>query len=494
MASTDERFRPVNLATDAPDGTIYVVDMYRGFVQETVFWTDFLRDYIKARDLDKPTHLGRIWRIVHDTTRRDTKPSLSKATPAELVSLLSHPNGWWRDTAQQLLVQRGDRSVVPQLKQLASTAPDWRARLHALWTLDGLDAMEPAIVEHAFADKSPYVRAAALRLSEPYLGTPALAAAALKLADDPTWTVRRQLGATIGELPAPARLDAATKTLATYGSDPVTVDATISGLRGSEGAVLARVTAPDPVAMLAGAVARSGDAVAVQQVLARVADASTTAPLRVALLSGLDLGLPTTGGGGRGRGAGRGAAQPVRTVALATEPSDLVKRAEAADEAGTVAKRIVAKLDWPGKPAPVVPPAPPLTAEQQKRFDAGSEIYKSICIGCHQADGKGKEKIAPSLVDSRYVNGPDSGAAARILLAGKEGAIGLMPPLGGSLNDDQISSVLTYVRREWGHTASPVAPDDVREIRGLTKTRARPWTDAELQAGRGGRGAGRGGQ
>jgi mono/diheme cytochrome c family protein len=134
----------------------------------------------------------------------------------------------------------------------------------------------------------------------------------------------------------------------------------------------------------------------------------------------------------------------------------------------------------------------PLTAEQQQRFDAGSDIYKSICIGCHQADGKGKEKVAPSLVDSRYVNGPDPGAAARILLAGKEGTIGLMPPLGGSLNDDQIASVLTYVRREWGHTASAVAPDDVREIRGLTKTRTRPWTDAELQAGRGGRG--RGGQ
>jgi mono/diheme cytochrome c family protein len=494
MASTDERFRPVNLATDAPDGTIYVVDMYRGFVQETVFWTDFLRDYIKARDLDKPTHLGRIWRIVHDTTRRDRKPSLSTAAPAALVTYLSHPNGWWRDTAQQLLVQRGDKSVVPALKQLASTAPDWRARLQALWTLDGLGAMDPAIVEPALADKSPYVRASALRLSEPYLAAPAVAAAVLKLADDPTWTVRRQLGATIGELPGPTRLEAATKMLTAYGSDPVTVDATISGLRGSEAAVLARVTDADPVAMLAGAVARSGDAAAVQQILARVADAGSASSLRVALLNGLDLGLPTAGGGGRGRGTGgRGAAAaPAKPVSLASEPADLIKRADVDDEAGAIAKRVVAKLDWPGKPAPAAPPAVPLTAEQQKQFDAGSDIYKSICIGCHQADGKGKEKVAPSLIDSRYVNGPDAGAAARILLAGKEGPIGLMPPLGGSLNDDQIASVLTYVRREWGHTASAVAPDDVREIRGLTKTRTRPWTDAELQAGRGGRG--RGGQ
>ena len=62
-------------------------------------------------------------------------------------------------------------------------------------------------------------------------------------------------------------------------------------------------------------------------------------------------------------------------------------------------------------------------------------------------------------------------APIRMLLGGKEGAIGLMPPLGGALNDEQIASVLTYIRREWGHTAPPVAPEDVQEIRGLTKTR-----------------------
>jgi cytochrome c553 len=319
----------------------------------------------------------------------------------------------------------------------------------------------------------------------------------MKLVDDPTWTVRRQLAATIGELPQPGRVDAAVRMLTSYGTDPVTVDATISGLKGSEGDVLTRAftAGSDVIAVLAGAVARSADAVAVQQILVRIGDPATDAAQRTALLNGLDLGLPGAGGGRGGRGlAGRGAAQPVRVVTLTSEPADLVKRAAAEDEGGAIAKRVVAKLDWPGKPAPVAASASPLTAEQQKRFDAGSEIYRSICLGCHQADGKGKEKIAPSLVESRYVIGPDPGAATRILLAGKEGAIGLMPPLGFALNDEQIASVLTYVRREWGHTASAVAPDDVREIRGLTKMRTRPWTDPELQTGRGGRGAGRGGQ
>ena len=206
LASWDERFRPVNMLP-APDGTLYVVDMYRGIVQEQIYWTDFLRDYINARDLVKPVNLGRIWRIVHDTTKRDQAPALSKAPAATLVRTLSHPNGWWRDKAQQLLVERGDATMAPQLKQLAMQSADWRARLHALWTLDGLDAIAVEDVQRALADKSADVRAAAIRLSERWITQPnhALTPLVLKLVDDPSWTVRRQLAATVGELPQPAQ-------------------------------------------------------------------------------------------------------------------------------------------------------------------------------------------------------------------------------------------------------------------------------------------------
>ena len=63
-----------------------------------------------------------------------------------LVDLLAHPNGWWRDTAQRMLVERGDKSVARLLAERAERAPDWRTRLHALWTLDGIDALEPETV------------------------------------------------------------------------------------------------------------------------------------------------------------------------------------------------------------------------------------------------------------------------------------------------------------------------------------------------------------
>jgi mono/diheme cytochrome c family protein/glucose/arabinose dehydrogenase len=499
LASYDERFRPVNMLP-GPDGTLYVVDMYRGIVQEQIYWTDFLRDYIRARDLEKPVGLGRIWRIVHTTTKRDRAPLLSKAPAADLVKALSHPNGWWRDTAQRLMVERGDATVVPMLKKLAAQDGDWRTKLHALWTLDGLDAIGVEEVQRALGDKSPEVRAAAVRLSERWIGQAShpLTPAVIKLLDDPNWTVRRQVAATAGELPAQAQADTALAALSKYGSDPITVDAAVSGLRGFEADVLSRVIRapkhdPDAVSMLAGAVAKSGNAAAVEQVIAWATDTAVTPADQAALLQGLDLGLPSAAGGGRGGrggGGGRGAAAPARPVALKAEPAALSALAAQNNDTGALAKRVVAKLDWPNKPVPVVTAAP-LTAEEQKQFAAGSEVYKSVCLGCHQPDGRGKEKIAPSLVESRYTSGSDGGAATRILLAGKEGPIGLMPPLGGALSDEQIASVLTYVRREWGNTGAPVSVEDVREVRGLTKTRTRPWTDAELTPagrGRGGRG------
>jgi mono/diheme cytochrome c family protein/glucose/arabinose dehydrogenase len=490
LASWDERFRPVNML-GAPDGTLYVVDMYRGVVQEQIYWTDFLRDYVNARDLEKPVHLGRIWRIVHQTTTPERRPALSKAPAAELVKMLSHPNGWWRDTAQRLLVERGEPAAVPSLKALAVGTTDWRAKLHALWTLDGLDAIEPDVVRLALKDASPEVRAAAVRLSERWIGENdhPLAAPVLALMDDASWTVRRQVAATIGELPEARRLEPSLVMLSRHASDPIVVDATVSGLRGSEAEALTRLLHPpatarrsDAVAMLAAAVARSGATDRVQQVVARVTEPSTPAWQRSALLHGLDAGLPSAAGRGA-RGGGRGVFTALKPVSLSGEPTAFVKLSETDGELGSLATRVLARLGWPGKPAPAGD-VTPLTAAEQQRFTVGAEIYRTLCVACHQPDGRGREKVAPTLLESRYTNG-DPGASTRILLAGKEGPVGLMPPLGGTLSDEQIASVLTYIRREWGNTGSAVDPDEVSEIRGMTKNRVRPWTDAELQAGRG---------
>jgi putative membrane-bound dehydrogenase-like protein len=244
LASTDERFRPVFL-TNAPDGTLYIADMYRGIIEHRISITEYLRDQIVARKLEQPTGYGRIYRVMHETTSRDTTRPFASASPQQLVDALSHPNGWRRDTAQRLLVERGAKTVIPALSALAAKAPDWRTRLHALWTLDGVDAIQPANVVAALEDSSRDVRAAAVRIAERWLGESnhPIQAAVLKRLDDTNWAVRYQLAATIGALPAGIRESAAVDVLDRYGNDPVVMDAALSGLRGSESAVLERLLA-----------------------------------------------------------------------------------------------------------------------------------------------------------------------------------------------------------------------------------------------------------
>ncbi len=135
-------------------------------------------------------------------------------------------------------------------------------------------------------------------------------------------------------------------------------------------------------------------------------------------------------------------------------------------------------MEWPGKPGASAPIAP-LTGDELARFQAGENVYKNICTACHQPDGRGQERTAPSLVDSALALA-DPSVPARILLNGKEGTVGLMPPLGATLTDDQIAGVLTYIRREWGQTGSPVTPALVRDVRAANAGRTRPWTNQEL--------------
>ena len=56
-----------------------------------------------------------------------------------------------------------------------------------------------------------------------------------------------------------------------------------------------------------------------------------------------------------------------------------------------------------------------------------------------------------------------------------------MPPLGAALTDEQVAGVLTYIRREWEHGASPVNIADVAKIREQHKARTKAWTEAELK-------------
>ena len=533
LASTDERFRPVYIS-NAPDGTLYIADMYRGIIEHRISITTYLRDQILGRKLDRPTGMGRIYRVMHEATVRDTTRGPTSGSPDELVAMLSHPNGWRRDAAQRLIVERGHKSAAPALVKLAREARDWRARLRALWTLDGLDAIDPALVIAALDDRSRYVRNSAVRLAERWLsdGNHDITGALLKRIDDPDVAVRRQVAASLGSMAPGEREAAVTSLLERHGDDAITMDAALSSLHGSEAVVLQKFAQAGSestpqrdaaVTMLAATIVRSADDTAAQDLFASIADASRPLWVRSALLRGAEAALlgaampgarragrsepvlaslpcPTCPGGRAGPGGAYAFQRPgdptnvERTsrrgpsLRLNREPAALTRLSSSTDDLAARTSTLLTHVSWPGKPGEKIVAA--LSAEEQQRFDAGREVYKNICQACHQPDGRGQEKLAPSLIASPLALA-NAEIPARILLNGKEGSIGLMPPIGSALNDDQIAAVLTYVRREWGNDAAPVDPALIKNIRALTASRTRPWTTDELNgliaSGRGGR-------
>ncbi len=168
IRSTDPLFRPVDVTT-APDGTVYVTDMYRGVIEERQ-WNQpgsYIQSRILQYSLDKVVRHGRIWRLTYDGIPRDpAPPKMLSETPAQLVTHLGHPNGWWRDTAQQLLVLKQDKSVAPALRRLAESSPNQLARIHALWTLEGLDALDAPLARTLMKSPDPQIRIQAIRASE----------------------------------------------------------------------------------------------------------------------------------------------------------------------------------------------------------------------------------------------------------------------------------------------------------------------------------------
>ncbi|MCI0421951.1 MAG: c-type cytochrome [Acidobacteria bacterium] len=197
LASTDVWFRPCNFA-NAPDGNLYVTDIYRLFIETPESIPEELK---KHMDFWAGDTMGRIYRIVPNKPlrQRDLKPKLSAATTTELVQLLENTNGWHRQTAQRLLLERQDPSAIPLLSKLAQQSPFPQARIHALWALEGQSALDATQVSRALKDSDFHVREHALRLSEPFLETSeALRNAVLAMSRDPEPRVQFQLAMTLG--------------------------------------------------------------------------------------------------------------------------------------------------------------------------------------------------------------------------------------------------------------------------------------------------------
>ncbi len=494
LTSTDERFRPVNLC-NGPDGALYLADMYHGILQHHLYVTTFLRQQILDRHLDAPNNLGRIYRVVSDVGPRNSPPQLERLSTVELVKILSHPNGWHRDTAQRLLVERRDASAVPPLRNFAAAEQNPIARLYALWTLDGMGRLDRATLEASLRAKEPKVRSAAVRLAEPFFkasASSALLRQAITMAStEADAEVIRQLALSLGEIHEPEAGSALGFLLKKYAADLYTREAVLSGIGGRELEFLQELwrdsgwriesSGRTPVlSALANAILKERIPERINQLLELTAAEPPTSWRYSALVDGMIAALPVT--------ERRQARVPFKKVKLAAEPALL---ANASAISNTVIRAKLEKINgafgWPGKPGGSSEPAvKPLTAEEQARFEQGKELYTITCGACHQPHGRGQEGLAPPLLESEWVLGPSS-RVIRIALHGVRGPIKVqgklfeleMPPMG-VLSDEQLAQVLTYVRRAWDNSGDPISPAEVAKIRAETSSREEAWTAPDL--------------
>lgn len=155
LASTDNWFRPVQFY-NAPDGCLWVVDMYRETIEHP--WS-LPANLKKNLDLDSGRERGRLWRLQPTTPSRAGSPvKISRSDTGALTALLVHPNGWHRDTAARLLVERDDSRTVPDLRTLAHNPTNAFARLHAFHLLVALDGLKDTDVLTAANDGDGAVR------------------------------------------------------------------------------------------------------------------------------------------------------------------------------------------------------------------------------------------------------------------------------------------------------------------------------------------------
>ena len=241
QASPDNYYRPVALE-NGPDGTLYVADMFRGVIETPVSIPMDLRVKIDWKFGDD---IGRIYRFVPDRFKRPPLPRLSRASAEELVRLLEHPNGWYRRTAHRLLIEREAKSAVESLKRLAVNSKRPVGRLHALWTLKGLGALEPDLVLRALSDEHPRVREHAVRLAESFVNSskPVLEKV-LSMASDPDFRVRYQLAFSLGEVNDERALDALSRVAARGAESRWLRIAVLSSLANRASAFLGKLLEP----------------------------------------------------------------------------------------------------------------------------------------------------------------------------------------------------------------------------------------------------------
>ncbi|MGV3558101.1 DUF7133 domain-containing protein [Larkinella arboricola] len=491
LASTDERFRPVHQTT-GPDGALYVADMYRGLIQHKAYVTPYLREQTINRGLVLPVNRGRIWRIVPENWTPTKPVKLSKASSKDLIRELSHPDGWHRDMAQRLLVERNDKTVRPALIKLARNGENPLGRFHALWTLDGLKLSDATLLFGLLSDQNPLIKTTALRLLEPMAKADKAVRTQLETQLLKSWQTAPieqilQITFTAGTLDARAAHPLLAGIVNRYGGTALIRDAALSSLQNQEFAFLQTLLknpdwqAHEPskeifLEMLTTSIVRKRNPAELTALLTLLNRESLGWQEKAVLTSMAIQGGTTK-----------------KPIQLASAPTILTRTDLGIDP--TRLASLSALFEWPGHVAVKVNAQKKslLSDEEQKLFASGRQLYLNTCSGCHGTDGGGLNRFGPPLVGSDWVLG-DEKRLVLILLHGMEGPVevakkvynapDILPvmPSHSTMDDTSITAILTYIRNEWGNNAGPIGRRTVGMTRVTSQGRVVPWTAKELNA------------
>ncbi|WP_282162688.1 DUF7133 domain-containing protein [Ulvibacterium marinum] len=483
LASTDERFRPISLAS-GPDGALYVVDMYKGIIQHGPYMTPYLRKVTLERKLDRPIHMGRIWRITSKKKSRKKPIDLSQADSKTLVTLLGHPNGWTRDMAQRLLVEKGEPIAYDLEEVIKKGNP--LAQLHALWTLEGLGLTHPEALLPALRSENSRVAQTALRLiigqdSHHVDVKKEITEFIEETYDQASPLLQMQMVLESSEIDSEIAFDIAQKFLSRFGQLPVARDVVMSSLQNREAALLKMLLVKSGwktynqakeifIEMLGTAIANKGSEKEVQHMLALTQDKMLENQkwIKNALINGM---LNSKGTNDMGE------------IVLSRKPTLLKNEA--------FPEELLQKLTWPGKPKKQLAIKKAEHKVNSQQFAQGRQKYLNLCANCHGTQGEGISRFAPPLKNSEWVTGADY-RLAMILLHGMEGPVtvngkkygipDILPsmPSFSTLQNEDIAAISTYIRNTWGHSQKPLSAGTVGHIRFRTQGQVTPWKATEL--------------
>ncbi|MEC7370789.1 MAG: cytochrome c, class I [Pseudomonadota bacterium] len=473
LASTDERFRPVDVDV-GPDGALYIVDMYRGIIQDQMFLSDELRAQALSRGLDEPIGMGRIWRITAANGKIKKPPPQFSASGRKLLKHLEDNNGWVRDTAQRLLLAAKDPGIDRGLRKLATGANEFAA-VHAIWTLEGRGTLDRRTLTKALDNNNPVIQLAAMRAGRNLLSAEEL----LKLAiHSDQASISHH--ATLYLAASNGRGDVIKYLVSRLmGNDPSSLQQTAiqAASRQNELTIIDAISAQGwnqvnekSTHFIKGLISQSFRASPQNgNLLLDYVMAEEQPWLQETMLAGLfDVTRD----------------ERFKRVVLDEEHRLF---ANPPDKIWPAISKVRSAFTWEGDN--LAENATPLSPAQRSRKKMGEDYYLSRCGICHGRDGKGIAALGPPLAESEWVTGP-SERLARIILQGLQGPItvkgqawnSVMPGHAGlaDFDDDTASGLLTYLHRAWGHSGRVIEPRFIQQVRHETAGRSKLWTAQEL--------------